>query len=206
MTDTSDMPDIDISIKPGAILTLAIPTDPTYTMESPTEIREKLSDLKLDYSGSLGDGEDGDHSGLLVLTGLELHTRPEVSPEPYELAVHPQLVGFIKAVHPSFWEDQLRLAQDANDQWKAQKVHEEHGGGPLDQLPAPVRSMIEGLAGGNVRMMGAPGGKSMTVEQFNEGAQHTECCCGHPANAHEVGDKTMGSCTSCGCARFHTHD
>lgn len=203
MTDTQDMP--DISIKPGAILTLAIPSDPMYVMESPTEVRGLLSDLKLDYSGSgLGESE-GDHSGLLVLTGLELHTRPEVSPEPFEVAVHPQLVGFVKSVHPSYWEDQLKLAKEANDQYKAQKVHEEHGGGPLDQLPGPVRELIEGLAGGNVRMVGMPGGESMTVERFKEGEVATECCCGHEAHQHEVGEKTMGACTKCGCARFHTH-
>lgn len=197
MTEPSaDMPEMEIA--PKSILQLAIPSDPMYTIETPTEIRQKLTDMANDYSGgSLGE-EDADESGLLRLTGIELHTRPDVSPEPYELLVHPKLIGFVKTVHPNYWKDQLRLAKESNDEWKAAEAH----GNVADQLPAPLRGLVEGLTGGAVITSSA--GKGMTAEEFAEGGAHTECCCGHKAEKHQTGDE-LGGCTECRCGRFHTH-
>lgn len=201
MNDTPDMPEMELV--PKSMMQLAIPSDPFYVLETPTEIREKLTDLKNDYSSSLGEGGE-DQSGLLVLTEIELHTRPLVSPEPIDKAVHPQLVAWVKDLHPNYWAEQLKFAAESNQEWKRIEEHREEGDDPLAGMPGPVRALIEGLTSGQARVI-QPGGKAMTAEEFAEpGGSETQCCCGHKAVRHEVGEK-IGACEECGCARFHTH-
>lgn len=200
MNDTPDMP--DMALVPKSMVQLAIPSDPFYTLETPTEIRQKLTDLKNDYGGSLGEDEQ-DQSGLLVVTEIELHTRPEVSPEPIDKSVHPQLIAWVKDLHPNFWADQLRAAGEANQQWKQMEEYRDESVDPLAGMPGPVRTLIEGLTSGQATLV--PGGKGMTAAEFGApGAPETECCCGHKAVHHELEEK-IGACEECGCARFHTH-
>lgn len=194
---TDGLPDIEI--EPKSILQLAIPSDPTYTIESPSEIREKLTELANDYGGSLG--EESDESGLLTLTGLELHTRPEVSPEPFELLIHPKLIAFVKSVHPTFWADQLRQAAQANEEWRQIEQGEE-GAVLATGIPGPVRDVLSGLG---VRIAGGGAENKMTIDEFNNGGAERECCCSHMAKDHAIGERIMGECTKCDCGHFHTH-
>jgi hypothetical protein len=194
MNDTPEMPEMELV--PKAIVQLAIPSDAFYVLETPPEVRGKLTDLKNDYSGSLG--EDSDDSGLLVLNEIELHTRPEVSPELIERSVHPQLIAWVKDLHLNYWASQLQIAGEANQQWRQMEEHTMAG------VPGPVRTLIEGLTGGGASFS-EPGGEGMTAVEFaKKGAEEIECCCGHKAMQHEIGDK-IGACEQCGCARFHTH-